>query len=859
MKPFLSSLTEEQKNLFLNLLSFSDGFSVDWFPEHSVSHRVGLVLKLHQQGWIVSGRETDFYRWSPEFPRQELIQSIAPEETLSLARRCIEAGVKEGDLPIIMEAAAVEEKNHKITSTVFLYESVIHFINDLVAGRKENLTDYMRRSFIRAVDYRAGVSLVFPNYRKINAWLVTAREMAGELGNKKTEASLELMIGQNYWMSLRARDAVEHLHRGWDMARELHDEEMERRSLRLKMLDYLSQGRLFEAIGQHDQVIGNIESFDVDFALLTIMALSFIYTETAMPQRGLGLCDAIRDQCSKQENNLLLSFSYLMSGAILLEIRQLKSSKTCFEKVADIARNEDIYSLEYMAKIGLICLACLEDRYDTADEIYETIKHTPRAAWHYLFNLYALFETFYRLYGKDVLPGMLDEVRDEKLQPMIINMIRRLRIILSDSIPVEEKISGLAQQEAFVGQSGSIFELAKIRTAMAYLYLQVGNRPQAEIYAREAWKFYRTVARDAFPGDLLHLLPPRELSKDSSLSDLVIEMGKALSTRDSLEVLLTNIIASLSRMTGAERCAIFTRDNKAPGLKMVASRNLFHENIVDEDFNLSFKNIQQVAISGKEKIFAFEIAFSEIMERRQAVITPLMLNEQAIGVLYQDSRFFSLDVSPEGINIISALASQIALAIDRAQAHDEIAKLNRKLIEENLYYLDEKEEFRPFNEIIGSSKGIMEVQQVIRKVAPAQSAVLISGETGVGKELVARAIHRESSRKNNAFIRVNCAALPESLIDSELFGHEKGAFTGAVKTKAGRFELAHQGTIFLDEVSELPPATQSRLLRVLQEKEFQRVGGTKLLYSDFRLITATNKDLQKEVESGRFRRIFFTA
>ena len=138
-------------------------------------------------------------------------------------------------------------------------------------------------------------------------------------------------------------------------------------------------------------------------------------------------------------------------------------------------------------------------------------------------------------------------------------------------------------------------------------------------------------------------------------------------------------------------------------------------------------------------------------------------------------------------------------------------------------------------------------------MAPTPSTVLIGGETGVGKELIARAIHRESPRQKGPFIRVNCAALPDSLIDSELFGHERGAFTGAFQTKAGRFELAHNGTIFLDEVSELPPATQSRLLRILQEKEFQRVGGTKLLYADFRLITATNKDLQKEVAKGRFR------
>ncbi|MBN2687069.1 MAG: sigma 54-interacting transcriptional regulator, partial [Deltaproteobacteria bacterium] len=178
-------------------------------------------------------------------------------------------------------------------------------------------------------------------------------------------------------------------------------------------------------------------------------------------------------------------------------------------------------------------------------------------------------------------------------------------------------------------------------------------------------------------------------------------------------------------------------------------------------------------------------------------------------------------------------------------------------IEENRYYIEEKEEFRPFGEIIGASEVIADINRLINRVAPTPSTVLILGETGVGKELIARAIHRQSMRSEGPFIRVNCAALPDTLIDSELFGHEKGAFTGAIKTKAGRFELAHNGTIFLDEVSELPGQTQSRLLRILQEKEFQRVGGTKTLYSDFRLIAASNKDLKDEVAEGRFRADLF--
>ncbi|MDD2672800.1 MAG: sigma 54-interacting transcriptional regulator, partial [Syntrophales bacterium] len=294
-----------------------------------------------------------------------------------------------------------------------------------------------------------------------------------------------------------------------------------------------------------------------------------------------------------------------------------------------------------------------------------------------------------------------------------------------------------------------------------------------------------------------------------------------------------------------------------PELKLAASRNLLHEDVQDEKFHVSMRDIHAVAQSHDYKILQYKIGEQEHPHFRQAIITPLNLGDRVIGVLYQDSRFFSLNLSPDIIKLLSAFASQIAVAIDRVQANEEIARLNKKLLEENLYYVEEIEESLAFGEIIGKSNLALSLHRLIKKVAHSNSTVLIFGETGVGKELVARAIHRESSRKNGPFIRVNCAALAESLIDSELFGHEKGSFTGAFKTKAGRFELANGGTIFLDEISELPLSTQSKLLRVLQEKEFQRVGGIKMLQSDFRLITASNKDLKQEVAGGKFRADLF--
>ena len=191
------------------------------------------------------------------------------------------------------------------------------------------------------------------------------------------------------------------------------------------------------------------------------------------------------------------------------------------------------------------------------------------------------------------------------------------------------------------------------------------------------------------------------------------------------------------------------------------------------------------------------------------------------------------------------------------RAHDEIKELKDQLYRENIALREEIDKSSMFEEIVGTSSALREVLVLVAKVAPTDSTVLITGETGTGKELVARAIHKRSSRAARVFVSVNCAAVPPSLIASELFGHEKGAFTGATQQRLGRFELAEGGTIFLDEIGELPAETQIALLRVLQEHEFERVGATKPIRADVRVIAATNRDLKAAIDAGTFRGALF--
>jgi Nif-specific regulatory protein len=233
------------------------------------------------------------------------------------------------------------------------------------------------------------------------------------------------------------------------------------------------------------------------------------------------------------------------------------------------------------------------------------------------------------------------------------------------------------------------------------------------------------------------------------------------------------------------------------------------------------------------------------------ICVPIKMGNEVIGALSADRLFFEERVSfKEDVRLLAIIASMIAQAVRLRQSAQEE---RHRLLEENQRLQSElKERFRPSN-IVGNSKVIRVVYDLIAQVSKSDATVLIRGESGTGKELVAHAIHYNSLRAGRPFIKVNCGALPETVVESELFGHEKGAFTGAIATRKGRFELAHGGTIFLDEIGDLSPTTQIKLLRVLQEKEFERVGGTSTIKTNVRVITATNRDLEQLISQGLFR------
>ncbi|MCB2225116.1 MAG: nif-specific transcriptional activator NifA [Desulfarculaceae bacterium] len=349
----------------------------------------------------------------------------------------------------------------------------------------------------------------------------------------------------------------------------------------------------------------------------------------------------------------------------------------------------------------------------------------------------------------------------------------------------------------------------------------------------------------------------RQLKELSLLFDISTTLERSMDLRDVVAPVLELMANHMGMMRGT-----ITLLNRETGEIMIeAAHGLSAKQRERGRYQLGEGVTGQVVQSGRPMVVEHINEEPHFLDRTGArskldkndisfICVPIKLGNEVVGALSADRLFSDAISLEEDVRLLSVIGSMIAQAVRLRQ---EVAEEQQRLREENLRLQESlKDRFHPAN-IIGKSKAMQMVYDLIAQVCQVGTTVLIRGESGTGKELVAHAIHYNSLRASKPFIKVNCAALPESVIESELFGHEKGAFTGAHNQRKGRFELADGGTIFLDEVGDLSPATQVKLLRVLQEREFERVGGTETIKSDVRVIAATNRDLEKLLETSTFR------
>jgi formate hydrogenlyase transcriptional activator len=354
----------------------------------------------------------------------------------------------------------------------------------------------------------------------------------------------------------------------------------------------------------------------------------------------------------------------------------------------------------------------------------------------------------------------------------------------------------------------------------------------------------------------------RDLTNRKRAEDaLLLELSAVVLSRQDIGQMLSAIAASIRQVVPYECAEIDLFD---PDTNLLRVHKLFPESNARQNKEVQLSVDDSPAgwvFRKREPLFADlieSVGFpEESMARhiaagaRSGCWLPLNSNGNVIGTLFIGGREGAFKVTDK--NMLLQIAAQIALAVDNVNAFRQISDLTNKLKEEKRYLEEELRTEYSFEEIVGESPSLKRVLKQVETVAPTDATVLILGETGTGKELVARSLHDLSARRNHTFVKVNCSAIPMGLLESELFGHEKGAFTGAIAQRVGRLELAHQGTLFLDEIGDLPLELQPKLLRALQGKEIERLGGKKAIPVDFRLLAATHRDLAKMVKEGQFR------
>ena len=434
----------------------------------------------------------------------------------------------------------------------------------------------------------------------------------------------------------------------------------------------------------------------------------------------------------------------------------------------------------------------------------------------------------------------------------------------------DERFPRLKQWAATVGvRIGSVVRVPLTTPRRRLGTLGIASAP-GTIYSAEDVGFLRHVARvSAFAiDDSLNLsrveVAHAELQRQNERLQLLLNLTNRINSNLELRSLLRAVSANIRQVMHCEGVAIYLAD-QASGSFTVHALDLPHgKGLFEEGLRLSppsndplrraFDTLKPVIVNtfDADDIHpeGYKIAVAEGFKSHFFI--PLANRDRALGVLAVGHT--TEDVfAPEDVEFLSQASGQIAIALENALAYQEISELKDKLAQEKLYLEEEIRSELQFDQIVGHSPAIKHVLQLVQTVAPSDSTVMLLGETGTGKELIARAIHDHSRRNQRAFVRLNCAAIPTGLLESELFGHEKGAFTGAISQKVGRLELADQGTLFLDEIGDVPLEIQPKLLRALQEREFERLGSTRTRKVDVRMVAATNRDLEGMIVEREFR------
>lgn len=699
--------------------------------------------------------------------------------------------------------------------------------------------------------------------------LEDAMVRAKNLSNYRYQSLLDMHFAKNKWLQSQYDSAVSHFENAWAIAGELEDEQLLRATGAFKTFFLFWQGRFKEAVDDYEKRIPDVEKYPHGrYPLLATMTIGTCYGKIGQVTQGIGMIDAVRRYSLKQGDISLASHSGICIGAIMLDNGFIKEAFDYLipsvreAKVSDpdwtIIQGELVLAYAYFrAGETRKCVECLKQYVTHSRDVQVSVR-----TWSYFLELCWAVEQGH-------LPGvpgvsLTDEIKQmmDGRNIFLKGAAYRFQYLLrkKEGAGIDELTNLITRSLGCLTVSAHAVELAKTQLELARYYFSTGNEAKAIEFTQPAFKILGKTNTSLIP-DELHPLFRRFISSDPLSKDMMTFIHE-LSDMKNRKAAIQHIISTANRFIGAERGAVFSWEAMR-GFDLRASKNLTREHIEDPDFEPSMAMMNGVAKSGEGKLDELAEKPSADISPQETILSricvPIKSRQKIIGVLYHDNRLLPNAFNISQLEVLSFFAAQIAIVLDNDLLHKENRQLKKRVRDLTAHYEQQHvtERDHDVEAVIGDSDEMKNVLSRVKEVARTHANVLILGETGVGKGVIAQAIQMNSDRKHQPFITLNCNALSETLIYSELFGHEKGAFTGADTRHIGRFEKVHGGTLFLDEIGDLPLDLQVRLLRVIETREFERVGGTKTIQSDFRLITATHRYLHTAIKEKRFREDLF--
>lgn len=872
-----------EKQLILGLSSMFEGeFTLDWIEELTGMKASFILSALEEEAQngllnrirpaVYSFKKNRRKSWLDKFTEVErkqfhrdiasvLIQELSDDDAVivEIAQHLLQIPDSPEECQWLMRAGKIYARQLKTDKASICFK---HILKNLTSqnGKIEDLI------FIKAA---ISLSNEYGGRKQINtiqSFLCDAKKRAKRQNQSTYILLLEMHIAKYERLNSEFNSSFKHFQNALKKAKEINDPKINNSLTTLNISFLCWQGQYNEVVEIYEKTVPEIPKLPIGyFSILVSILVGHAYTMIGQITQGLGMLDALYTYCLENENYFLAAHASSSIAITMLEINNTEDALRYMEQSYQEASCSDNAWVKGLISLMLAVFYHKNDQETALSYIQKYLKIRDQVQGNLLLMPYLL------QVGWLIQQGQLPEIEGISFKNEVSRMLSIDNCYIRGLGYRYEALAGikngwtnkkitrsLASSSHWLKKAGHKIEFAKTNFETARYYLTQGKTRKARILAGMVSRTLSSLETDLIPDDLRPFI-----SDHNSEGDILTEIFKIsryIAGDFNNKKLLQQIITTVNRLTGAERGA-FLLVEKAEGdthLHLRAAKNFTVEQFLDAEFDSSRKMIEAViesrqgCITEKKSSPSENVTSNEVI--RSSICVPLVFMNRAIGALYHDNSLLSNIFKESDLKLLDFFASLAAIGLDSESANERVKTLNSQLNEDRFFNHREYPQSVHIDGLIGESPAFKSILSQIEQVAKTDTAVLLTGETGVGKNLIAQIIHNYSLRSKGNFITVQCSALTESLITSELFGHEKGAFTGAINQQIGRFEMADGGTLFLDEIGDLPLEVQVRLLRVLQSKEFERVGGAKkVITSNFRLITATNSNLQQNVKDKQFR------